>query len=59
LRHYPAYELVAWQPHGALDDLMLDQIAEWLVAIENVSLPFKRFVDLSQLSSGGSHASPF
>src|SRR4051794_12307575 len=28
---------------------MLDQIAEWLVIIENVSLPFKRFVDLSQL----------
>lgn len=51
LRHYPAHELVAWQPQGGLDDLMLDQIAEWLVAIEKVSLPFKRFVDLSQLTS--------
>ena len=30
---------------------MLDQIAEWLVIIENVSLPFKRFVDLSQLTA--------
>jgi hypothetical protein len=30
---------------------MLDQIAEWLVVIEKVSLPFKRFVDLSQLTT--------
>jgi hypothetical protein len=51
LRHYPAYELVAWQPQGTLDDLMLDEIAEWLVVIEKVSLPFKRFVDLSRLTT--------
>ena len=51
LRHYPAHQLVAWQPQGALNDLMLDQIAEWLVIIEKVSLPFKRFVDLSQLTA--------
>ena len=50
LRHYPAQQLVAWQPQGTLDDDMLDQIAEWLVIIEKVSLPFKRFVDLSQLT---------
>jgi len=42
---------MAWQPHGTLDDLMLDQIAEWLVDIEKVSRPFKRFVDLSQLTT--------
>jgi hypothetical protein len=51
LRHYPAHQLVAWQPQGTLDDRMLDQIAEWLVIIEKVSLPFKRFVDLSQLTT--------
>ena len=51
LRHYPAHQLVAWQPQGTLDDLMLDQIAEWLVTIEKVSLPFKRFADLSQLTT--------
>jgi hypothetical protein len=51
LRYYAAYRLVAWQPQGTLDDLMLDQIAEWLVAVEKVSLPFKRFVDLSQLTT--------
>lgn len=50
LRHYPAHQLVAWQPQGTLDDLLLDQIAEWLVAIEKAALPFKRFVDLSQLT---------
>jgi hypothetical protein len=50
LRHYPAYELVAWQPQGTLDDLMLDQIAEWLLIIEKVARPFKRFVDFSRLT---------
>jgi hypothetical protein len=30
---------------------MLDQIAEWLVHIEKAFLPFKRFVDFSQLTN--------
>jgi hypothetical protein len=51
LRYYPAHRLMAWQPQGTLDNLMLDQIAEWLVHIEKVSLPFKRFVDFSQLTA--------
>jgi hypothetical protein len=51
LRYYPAHRLMAWQPQGTLDDLMLDQIAEWLVHIEKAFLPFKRFVDLSQLTT--------
>ena len=51
LRYYPAHRLMAWQPRGTLDDLMLDQIAEWLVDIERASLPFKRFVDFSQLTT--------
>src|SRR5262249_41130481 len=51
LRHYPAYELVAWQPQGTLDDHMLDEIAEWLLVIEKVARPFKRYVDFSQLTS--------
>ena len=51
LRHYPAYELVAWQPQGTLDDLMLDEIAEWLLVIEKVAHPFKRFVDFSRLTT--------
>ena len=51
LRYYPAHRLMAWQPHGALDDLMLDQIAEWLVHIEKAFPPFKRFVDFSQLTT--------
>jgi len=50
LRHYPAYELVAWQPQGTLDNVMLDEIAEWLLVIEKVARPFKRFVDLSRLT---------
>ena len=51
LRHYPAYELVAWQPQGTLDDLLLEQIAEWLLVMEKVAHPFKRFVDLSRLTT--------
>jgi hypothetical protein len=51
LRHYPAYQLVAWQPEGVLDDCLMDEIAEWLFIIEKVLLPFKRYVDLSQLTS--------
>jgi len=51
LRHYSAHQLMAWQPQGTLDDSMLDQIAEWLVDIEKVSLPFKRFIDFSQLTT--------
>ena len=51
LRYYPTHRLMVWQPQGTLDDLMLDQIAEWLVDIEKAFLPFKRFVDLSHLTS--------
>ena len=42
---------MAWQPQGTLNDLMLDQIAEWLIHIEKAFLPFKRFVDFSQLTT--------
>ena len=51
LRYYPAHRLMAWQPQGTLDDLMLDQIAEWLVHIEKAFFPFKRFVDFSHLTT--------
>ena len=51
LRHYPAHRLVTWQPHGTLDDDMLDRIGEWLVAAESAAFPFKRFVDLSRLTA--------
>ena len=42
---------MAWQPQGTLDDVMLDQIADWLVAIEKLSFPFTRFIDFSQLTT--------
>ena len=34
LRYFPVHQLMAWQPQGTLDDLMLDEIADWLVSIE-------------------------
>ena len=49
-RQYPAHNLVAWQPQGVLDDGLLDEIGEWVCAIEKVSAPFNRFVDLSRLT---------
>ena len=51
LRHYPAHNLVAWQPQGVLDDDLLDEIGEWLCHIEKVLVPFNRFVDFSRLTS--------
>ena len=54
LRYHPDHRLIAWQPQGTLDDLMLNEIADWLVDIEKPSLPFrqsKRFIDFSQLTN--------
>jgi len=51
LRHYPAHDLVAWQPQGVLDDQLLDEIGEWLCDIEKASAPLKRLVDFSRLTS--------
>jgi hypothetical protein len=51
LRYYPDHRLMSWQPQGTLDDVMLDEIAEWLVHLEKASLPFKSFVDLSHLTT--------
>ncbi len=51
LLHYPAHNLVAWQPHGVLDDQLLDEMGEWLCDIEKASAPLKRFVDFSRLAS--------
>ena len=48
--HYAAHDLIAWQPRGVLDDRLLDDIGEWLCAVEERSAPAKRFVDLSQLT---------
>ena len=50
LLHYPAHNLVAWQPQGVLDDSLLDEIGVWLCNIEGASAPLKRFVDLSRLT---------
>jgi hypothetical protein len=54
LRYHPDHRLIAWQPQGTLDDLMLNEIADWLVDIEKPSLPFrqsKRFIDFSRLTT--------
>ena len=50
LLHYPAHNLVAWQPQGVLDDQLLDEIGEWLCDIEKASAALKRFVDFSRLT---------
>ena len=50
LRHYAGHRVVAWQPHGVLDDRLLDEIAEWLLVIEKISLPVNRFIDFSCLT---------
>jgi hypothetical protein len=49
VQRYPAHDLIVWQPQGVLDDRLLDEIGEWLCAIEETSSPSKRFVDLNGL----------
>src|SRR3954466_3001322 len=49
VQRYPAPDLIVWQPQGVLDDRLLDEIGEWLCAIEETSPPSKRFVDLNGL----------
>jgi hypothetical protein len=50
LRHYPAYNLIAWHPSGVMDDLLLDAIGEWLARVEKATPKFHRFIDFSQLT---------
>ena len=50
LQYYPAHNLVAWRPKGILDDDLLDEIGEWLAAVESDSSHFKRFVDFTLLT---------
>jgi hypothetical protein len=51
LRYYAAYRLAAWQPHGVLSDLVLDEIASWVLGTEKLATaPFNRFIDLTQLT---------
>ena len=50
VQQYPSHDLIVWQPQGVLDDRLLDEIGEWLSAIEETSVPLKRFVDLSRLT---------
>ena len=52
LRQCPAYDLVAWQPQGVLDNLLLEQIGEWLFTIDQgLQAPARRYVDLSHLTN--------
>jgi hypothetical protein len=50
--HYHAgHRLVTWNPHGILDDVLLDEIAYFIGTLEHLSeAPFDRFTDLSSLS---------
>ena len=41
---------MTWQPHGVLDDRLLDDILAWVFGVEKVSRPFDRFIDFSHLA---------
>jgi len=58
LRTYPAHDLVAWQPQGALDGHLLDKILEWISDIEKAWSPLRRFVDFSRLTEVAVRTSP-
>lgn len=41
---------MTWQPHGVLDDRLLDDILAWVFGVEGVSRPFDRFIDFGHLA---------
>ena len=50
-RYHALWRLMTWQPHGILDDALLDEMADFTETQELITeLPFNRFVDLSQLT---------
>ncbi len=49
-RYHPDCRLVTWHPHGVLDDVLADQIVEFMESTERIlGKPFHRFTDLSGL----------
>jgi hypothetical protein len=51
MRYHPGYRLVTWQPQGVLDDFLLDEVAAWTFATEQLTKsPFHRFIDFSHLT---------
>jgi hypothetical protein len=50
LRYDAEHHLVAWHPHGVLDDALLDQTLAWLVEVEKVSPRFNRFIDFTHVT---------
>jgi hypothetical protein len=51
-RYYPKLRLVTWHPRGVLDDILADQIVEFIEAEErDQEAPFNRYTDLSGITN--------
>lgn len=50
-RYYPKLRLVTWHPRGVFDDILADQIVEFIEAEErSQEAPFNRYTDLSEIT---------
>ena len=49
-RHDASHRLIAWQPHGVLDDKLLDETLAWILDVEKGSQPFNRFIDFTHVT---------
>ena len=50
-RRYDAnHRLIAWQPHGVLDDNLLDETLTWILEVEKESQPCNRFIDFTHVT---------
>ena len=50
--YYPKLRLVTWHPRGVFDDILADQIVEFIEAEErSQEAPFNRYTDLSEITN--------
>ena len=50
-RYYPKLRLVTWHPRGVFDDILADQIVEFVEAEErDQKAPFNRYTDFSEIT---------
>jgi hypothetical protein len=51
-RYYPKFRLLTWHPRGVFDDILTDQIVEFIETEELIQqAPFNRYVDLSEVTN--------
>jgi hypothetical protein len=50
VRYDASHRLIIWQPHGVLDDKLLDAILAWILEVEKDAQPCNRFIDFTHVT---------